>query len=101
MVAPDEGWAVGDVGTILRWDGTRWSLYRSSILVFYGLDMLSATDGWIVGNHGVVVRWVGTTNPSPAPTRSGAQTPNATQTATPNATAIPRHLISLPYAIRP
>jgi hypothetical protein len=57
MVSADEGWAVGDVGTILRWDGTEWQLYRSSVLAYRGIDMVSATDGWIVGNHGVIVRW--------------------------------------------
>ncbi len=28
MATPDDGWAVGEGGIIMRWDGTKWSVYQ-------------------------------------------------------------------------
>lgn len=81
MVSSTFGWAVGDGGTILFWDGTKWTDMSSPPLVtrwdgvnwnlssaawmrrLNGVSMLSYADGWAVGNSGNgawgVVRWSG------------------------------------------
>lgn len=51
-----EGWAVGDGGTILRYDGVSWALVPwSKILDLNGIA-LSGNDGWAVGESGTVIR---------------------------------------------
>jgi len=88
MVSATDGWAVGENGTIARWDGTKWFLWTQanatalrwnhaswsdkSVLLPIGtnqlnsVSMLSYADGWAVGNPGGAapqrpsfVRWSG------------------------------------------
>ncbi len=50
MTSSTDGWAVGDDGTIVRWDGSAWSTVASPTGEFlHSVHMLSPTDGWAVG----------------------------------------------------
>jgi hypothetical protein len=59
MVSPTNGWAVGENGTILKWDGNLWQIDSNG---FYP-DLISVkmvgSDGWIVGAEGTILRWDG------------------------------------------
>lgn len=60
FLTPEEGWAVGQNATVVRWDGERWS----EVLVFSSEDLLSvylqdSQNGWAVGTHGTVLFWDG------------------------------------------
>ena len=63
-IGDKHGWAVGDDGTIARWDGAAWTLVPSS--THANLDDVwaaSATDAWAIGTagkDGVVLHWDGT-----------------------------------------
>ena len=61
LLAPDDGWAVGEEGEILHWDGHTWSQVTSPVTrALYDVDMVSPTDGWAVGDYpGVILRWNG------------------------------------------
>ena len=57
MVNASDGWAVGEYGTIMHWDGSSWQFVFNPIIYdLYGIDMLSPSDGWAVGGF---VRWQG------------------------------------------
>jgi photosystem II stability/assembly factor-like uncharacterized protein len=65
MISPEEGWAVGGDGLIIRYNDDQWKLAESIDSVeFQSVDMLSARSGWAVGYHqssneGVVYRFDG------------------------------------------
>jgi len=63
LVSTDDGWAVGDYGTILHWDGQAWSPVASPTEAsLHDVDMVSATDGWIVSGYpGIFLHWDGST----------------------------------------
>jgi endo-1,4-beta-xylanase len=51
MVTPQNGWAVGDQGTILHWDGTAWSRVNSPTTNdLYGVSVVSSSNVWAVGD---------------------------------------------------
>jgi photosystem II stability/assembly factor-like uncharacterized protein len=56
---PNDVWAVGNLGKILRYDGVRWSFYQIEVtdLDLYGLDITSGSSGWAVGADGLVLRY--------------------------------------------
>ena len=57
--SPNDVWAVGNGGTIVRWNGAEWSLAASPTSNhLLDVDMLSINDGWAVG-EGVILRWNG------------------------------------------
>jgi photosystem II stability/assembly factor-like uncharacterized protein len=63
MLSETDGWAVGgwDGGDILRWNGSRWSLYSQTpdyLGTLRAVSMVSATDGWAVGSQ-AMYRWDG------------------------------------------
>jgi hypothetical protein len=61
MLSPMDGFAVGEMGTILRWNGHTWSNFTSPTTKdLYSLDFLSTTDGWAVGAQGTMLHWDGT-----------------------------------------
>jgi hypothetical protein len=69
MVSATDGWAVGENGTVLRYDGTSWSPVninpQPSNETLVDVHMLSATDGYIggwgeSGASGTIYRWNGT-----------------------------------------
>jgi len=55
-----EGWAVGDNGTILRWDGSAWNSVASGTTEnLNGVHCVSSNDCWAVGDNGTILRWDG------------------------------------------
>lgn len=54
-----EGWAVGDAGTVLRYDGISWVIVPWSIVSDLNGIALSGNDGWAVGASGTVLRLSG------------------------------------------
>ncbi|MCJ7424849.1 hypothetical protein MUP01_11385 [Candidatus Bathyarchaeota archaeon] len=61
MVSSTNGWAVGDQGTIIRWDGTHWSSASSPTTSWLNsVNMVSSGNGWAVGDSGTIIRWNGT-----------------------------------------
>jgi len=60
MRSASEGWAVGAVGTITKWDGTRWNaISQAASSTLNSVWMSSSTDGWIVGAGGRIIRFNG------------------------------------------
>ncbi len=60
MVNSRDGWAVGNLGLILHWDGSLWQRVPSP--VGYDLRVVSmagSNDGWIPGQSGTMLRWNG------------------------------------------
>lgn len=57
-------WAVGDSGTILHWNGSRWTTQPSpTSLNLYSVFFTDPYDGWAVGgnnNNGIILRYNGT-----------------------------------------
>jgi len=61
MVSADDGWAVGEDGTIIRWDGTDWSTVTSPTMAsLWSVFMVSSSDGWAVSEGGTILQWTGT-----------------------------------------
>ena len=57
LATPDHGWAVGDAGALLRWDGVRWrAVPAPTANALLGLSLLSDGTGWAVGERGTVLR---------------------------------------------
>jgi hypothetical protein len=60
MVSANDGWVVGNDGTILRWNGSQWSAFTSPTTShLQAVKIVSASDGWAVGNGGTILRWNG------------------------------------------
>lgn len=68
MLSATDGWAVGDDGLILRWNGLQWASYVMVPGVHVtDVEMLSPNDGWAVGQRfpygmpaaAVILRWDG------------------------------------------
>ena len=64
MVSPADGWAVGEGGMIIHWNGIQWRQVASPITAsLKSVAMVSASDGWAVGadshDQGVILRWNG------------------------------------------
>jgi photosystem II stability/assembly factor-like uncharacterized protein len=59
MVSADEGWAVGDGGTIVHYAGGIWSLYMSGggIVNLNSVFMVNAGEGWAVGDAGTIFHY--------------------------------------------
>ena len=53
MVSADEGWAVGQGGTMVRYRNGQWQTAPGQIVdMLHAVDMVSAGDGWAVGGGG-------------------------------------------------
>ncbi len=62
-LAANDGWIVGDSGTILRWGGAAWNPVASSTIEdLKGIHCISANDCWAVGNNTTTVHWTGSWN---------------------------------------
>jgi hypothetical protein len=60
FVSPDDGWAVGTDGKIVRWNGTVWTSYPSPANSgLTGIRLLSQEDGWAVGYSETLLHWNG------------------------------------------
>jgi hypothetical protein len=56
MASPNEGWAVGKEGTLMRYSNGAWSMAQSpSGENLSSLTMVSASEGWAIGDHGVIL----------------------------------------------
>jgi hypothetical protein len=59
MVSDTDGWAVGDAGTIVRWNGAAWAAETSpasiATISLNGVLALNDTDVWAVGNSGTIL----------------------------------------------
>ncbi|MFX1250502.1 MAG: C25 family cysteine peptidase [Promethearchaeota archaeon] len=61
IVSPTDGWAVGTLGRIFRWNGRVWREYDSPTENnLWSVSMLGHNDGWAVGVDGTILRWDGT-----------------------------------------
>ena len=75
MVSLSDGWAVGEGGMIIHWNGIQWRQVASPTAAsLKSVAMVSASDGWAVGedshDQGVILRWNGAAwqkYPSPTP----------------------------------
>lgn len=55
--SPDAIWAVGEGGTILKYDGTRWAAQTSGTTEpLRAVDGIDVANVWIVGDQGVILR---------------------------------------------
>jgi hypothetical protein len=73
MLSANSGWAVGNNGTILRWNGISWSKVSPSPSTDHlkSIDMVSETDGWAVGDNGLLLHYTGGSwNVAASPTSS-------------------------------
>jgi hypothetical protein len=62
FTASNDGWAVGDNGTIIKYDGITWSIYQTGPIVPKNLTSvytISPIDGWAVGANGTILRLTG------------------------------------------
>ncbi len=60
MISANEGWVVGDNGTILHFDKGKWTRVNSPTTEFItSIAMNSASDGWAVGKGGVILHYIG------------------------------------------
>jgi photosystem II stability/assembly factor-like uncharacterized protein len=62
MTSKQNGWSVGENGSIIHWNGQKWSIFASPTSEnLNSVQMRSESDGWAVGETGTVLRWNGTT----------------------------------------
>jgi photosystem II stability/assembly factor-like uncharacterized protein len=68
MRSATDGWAVGDSGTILHWDGSHWlSATSPTTATLSAVTLVPPNDGWAVGgvplipydSYDVILRWNG------------------------------------------
>lgn len=60
LLTSEFGWAVGDRGVTLQWDGAEWdSVQRVTTTNLRGVDALSPDDAWAVGIDDDVYHWDG------------------------------------------
>lgn len=56
------GFAVGNSGTILKYNGSSWATSSSPTTQnLFGVYVVSASEAWAVGAAGVIIKWNGTT----------------------------------------
>ena len=59
------GWAVGNLGEIIKWNGTAWAIETSPVTKGLRAVTVTATDNaWTVGDVGTIVRYTGAFLPS-------------------------------------
>jgi len=70
MVSGNDGWAVGENGTMLHYDGNAWTSSSTTVTnTLSSVSMSSANNGWAVGGD-IVLRWNGASwesVPTPSP----------------------------------
>ena len=61
LVSPDDGWAVGDEGVIVHWDGQTWAQVTSSVTttILADVDMVSAVTAGLSADRGDILHWDG------------------------------------------
>lgn len=70
MMEDGAGWAVGEAGTILRYDGQSWGQVASPTdETLHAVDFASPDEGWAVGEGGTLLHYAGSDwQPFTAPT---------------------------------
>ena len=70
MVSPSDGWAVGNLGVILRYAAGKWTESQSPLgATLYGVSMGGPSDGWAVGEAGTIAHYTsGSWKLAPSPT---------------------------------
>ncbi len=73
MVEAEEGWAVGDGGVIVYYNGINWNIFASpTTRDLYDVSMTTSTEGFAVGSNGTIIEWNGTSwNAVSSPTSRG------------------------------
>ncbi len=70
MISETDGWAVGEQGLLLHWNGIQWSKATSPTTEkLESISMVSGTDGWAVAEFLHILHWDGsdwTIVPNPA-----------------------------------
>ncbi|QRN97532.1 hypothetical protein JRI60_00095 [Archangium violaceum] len=57
---PQDIWAVGELGTVIHWNGTAWSVMDTGTKVdLHAVWAVDRANAWAVGEQGVVLRWNG------------------------------------------
>lgn len=60
MISESLGWAVGEKGTILNWNGTNWTkLLSPTTSSLKSVDAVTSSLGWAVGEQGTILQWNG------------------------------------------
>jgi photosystem II stability/assembly factor-like uncharacterized protein len=60
MISASDGFAVGDSGTIIRWNGMLWSAVSSPVSSrLNAVHCLSSSSCWAVGDQGKILEWNG------------------------------------------
>ena len=60
MLSAADGFAVGDGGAVIRWNGSVWTALTSPTPNdIRGVWLASTADGWAVGDAGTILRWNG------------------------------------------
>jgi hypothetical protein len=60
MVSAEDGWAVGDYGAIIHWNGSDWTNVTSPTNDrLESVFMVSSSDGWAVSTFGGIIHWDG------------------------------------------
>ena len=60
MASAEDGWAVGDNGRILHWDGKRWNIVETEwTTALRGIYGVASNDVWAVGTAGHIIHWNG------------------------------------------
>ena len=62
MLSASDGFAVGDGGVIIRWNGSTWTALTSPVATpndLRGVWLSSTSDGWAIGDAGIIIRWNG------------------------------------------
>ncbi len=68
MVSVNDGWAVGDQGLVLHFDGKNWTAVNAPVTpttTLHAVAMSSADNGWAIGMDetppydGIIIRWNG------------------------------------------
>jgi photosystem II stability/assembly factor-like uncharacterized protein len=60
LVSKKLGWACGNNGTVLKWDGETWSQVETGYAKNENLmaaAFANETEGWIVGTHGIILHY--------------------------------------------
>lgn len=69
MAGDTDGWAVGNGGMAIRFNGTDWqAVDTGTAYALKDVSMVSPEDGWLVGDMGTILHWDGTAwTPSESP----------------------------------
>jgi photosystem II stability/assembly factor-like uncharacterized protein len=60
MISPNEGWGIGNLGTIYHYTGSNWQLhYTVAGRNLNDIEFTNANNGWVVGDSGTIFHYDG------------------------------------------